>query len=465
MQRQPAHFSSLPPTSTLSQERETEHAALEESVKEIREGLEGSERESRSLQAILAYRKGVDEVDLLAKQVEALKAQEAALGSGRGITAQIQKLEEERRTASQYTHEGRGQVSVFTTQLEEWRKRLKEAQFKNIDERFRENNLDVRLREGVLSDLEKYYTAVDRALVTFHGRKMEEINKIVREIWQKTYQGADIDTIQIKSDADGTSRSYNYRVVMINSEGAELDMRGRCSAGQRVLACLIIRLALAEAFCHNCGILALDEPTTNLDEANSRSLAEVRAGGAAAQPSAARRGTSGERGVFVEQNGVVSPPLRNPAAAVSGSLVFGLSVSSPAISPHSLLSLSRPHPLLTQCVLRPLSPSPPPHHHWDQSLSEIMKQKRGQSTFQLIVITHDRNFANLIGQREHADFFWQITKDETQHSKIERVAIYGALGGVYTRWSLRRRVLAGCIENGEGYAVYLLFAYSKRRKS
>lgn len=54
------------------------------------------------------------------------------------------------------------------------------------------------------------------------------------------------------------------RVVMVNS-GVELDMRGRCSAGQKVLACLIIRLALAETFCLNCGILALDEPTTNLD--------------------------------------------------------------------------------------------------------------------------------------------------------------------------------------------------------
>lgn len=54
------------------------------------------------------------------------------------------------------------------------------------------------------------------------------------------------------------------RVVMY-SGGAELDMRGRCSAGQKVLACLIIRLALAETFCLNCGILALDEPTTNLD--------------------------------------------------------------------------------------------------------------------------------------------------------------------------------------------------------
>jgi hypothetical protein len=51
----------------------------------------------------------------------------------------------------------------------------------------------------------------------------------------------------------------------MDTGGVELDMRGRCSAGQKVLACLVIRLALAETFCLNCGILALDEPTTNLD--------------------------------------------------------------------------------------------------------------------------------------------------------------------------------------------------------
>ena len=52
-----------------------------------------------------------------------------------------------------------------------------------------------------------------------------------------------------------------------------MDMRGRCSAGQKVLSSLIIRLALAETFSANCGIIALDEPTTNLDKENIESLA------------------------------------------------------------------------------------------------------------------------------------------------------------------------------------------------
>ena len=39
------------------------------------------------------------------------------------------------------------------------------------------------------------------------------------------------------------------------------------------MACLVIRLALAEIFCINCGILALDEPTTNLDKESVFSFA------------------------------------------------------------------------------------------------------------------------------------------------------------------------------------------------
>lgn len=51
-----------------------------------------------------------------------------------------------------------------------------------------------------------------------------------------------------------------------------MDFRGHSSAGQRVLACLIIRIALAETFSGHCGVLALDEPTTNLDQLNIEAL-------------------------------------------------------------------------------------------------------------------------------------------------------------------------------------------------
>jgi DNA repair protein RAD50 len=104
---------------------------------------------------------------------------------------------------------------------------------------------------------------------------MEEINHIIEELWRRTYQGTDIDSISIRADNEGLkgNRTTNYRVVMVKQD-TEMDMRGRCSAGQKVLASIIIRLALAECFGVSCGLIALDEPTTNLDRDNIRSLAE-----------------------------------------------------------------------------------------------------------------------------------------------------------------------------------------------
>ena len=101
----------------------------------------------------------------------------------------------------------------------------------------------------------------------------------------------DIDGIKISSDNEGstTKRSYNYRVcqcalalathphdyaqVVMTKDQVEMDMRGRCSAGQKMLASIIIRLALADSFGQNCGILALDEPTNALDTENIDALA------------------------------------------------------------------------------------------------------------------------------------------------------------------------------------------------
>lgn len=103
-----------------------------------------------------------------------------------------------------------------------------------------------------------------------------EVNKIIRELWILTYKGEDISSIEIVSGQEPGSRaqkSYNYRVVYQRGGNSELDMRGRCSAGQRVLASIVIRLALAEAFGVNCGCIALDEPTVNLDEKNKKGLA------------------------------------------------------------------------------------------------------------------------------------------------------------------------------------------------
>lgn len=153
--------------------------------------------------------------------------------------------------------------------------------YKNALEKYMICTSDLRVLEISVLDIEKYYKALDRAIMNYHLLKMSEINKIIKQLWRQVYRGNDIDYVEIRSEEEGANddqiksrRTYNYRVVLIKGD-TSLDMRGRCSAGQKVLASIIIRLALAETFCLNSGILALDEPTTNLDRENIESLASA----------------------------------------------------------------------------------------------------------------------------------------------------------------------------------------------
>ena len=49
---------------------------------------------------------------------------------------------------------------------------------------------------------------VVRSRAQFHSSKMAEINKIVDELWVKTYRGQDVDTIEIRSDSDSGAPSH-----------------------------------------------------------------------------------------------------------------------------------------------------------------------------------------------------------------------------------------------------------------
>ncbi|CEP23204.1 unnamed protein product [Cyberlindnera jadinii] len=167
----------------------------------------------------------------------------------------------------------KGEIRQINDQIEQLQRELN-TEFKDVEKNYRQEWTKLQTRTVVSADLDTYAKALDSAIMSFHSLKMKEINRIIDELWKSTYSGTDVDTIKIKSDPSTgkANRSYNYRVVMYKQD-AELDMRGRCSAGQKVLACIIIRLALSECFGTNCGVIALDEPTTNLDSDNIESLA------------------------------------------------------------------------------------------------------------------------------------------------------------------------------------------------
>ena len=197
------------------------------------------------------------------------------------LARDLQRAEQEKSQVSNNMSAERGKLSIHEQQLRDIRTKLNGANYKDVKQKHRRKSIEYETTEMAVRDLDSYYNALDKALQNFHTLKIREINKIVRELWQLIYKGQDIDMIRLESgEEEGAAatakatRSYNYRVVMCKGD-TPLDMRGRCSAGQRVLASIVIRLALAETFCLSCGILALDEPTTNLDEQNKSGLAHA----------------------------------------------------------------------------------------------------------------------------------------------------------------------------------------------
>ena len=172
-----------------------------------------------------------------------------------------------------------GSMEPLLADIRVRRLKLEDEKYLDIERRLASTQIKLRTAELAYADVEKYAKGLDRAVTQYHADKMRELNEIISQMWQATYAGSDIDTIEIKFDEDAsgsmaTRRNYKYRVIMRKGD-VDLDLRGRCSAGQKVLASVIIRLALSDAFCCDCGVLVLDEPTTNLDEENILSLARA----------------------------------------------------------------------------------------------------------------------------------------------------------------------------------------------
>ncbi|MED6290090.1 DNA repair protein rad50, partial [Characodon lateralis] len=327
--------SELRETTTQLHEAEKQKEKMNKEMGNIRQDIDTQKVQERWLQDNLTLRKRVEELkEVVAKRETLMKE----MGN-----MQVLQLRQERRDAERKLEELKKNRSIalgrqkgFEEEILQYIKELREEQYDKADERYKNKMITMRTTELVIKDLDLYYKALDQTIMRFHSMKMDEINKIIRDLWRSTYRGQDIEYVEIRSDVDENSsagvrrRVYNYRVVMMKGDTA-LDMRGRCSAGQKVLASLIIRLALAETFCLNCGILALDEPTTNLDRENIESLA------------------------------------------------------------HALV--------------------------------EIIKSRSRQRNFQLLIITHDEDFVELLGRSSYVEHFYRIRKNQDQNSEITKCSI------------------------------------------
>ncbi|RYP44828.1 hypothetical protein DL768_008760 [Monosporascus sp. mg162] len=309
---------------------ETDMNDLTARTNKLKEEINNSSGNRKNIVDNLNYRKTLREIEKLEQDVEDLESRNANEDYDR-LAAEAREFETQRdqlnAERSSIIGTRRAKEDEHAIMIAEW-----DTQYHDAARKYRETHIKVETTKAAVEDLGKYGEALNNAIMKYHALKMEEVNRIAGELWRETYQGTDIDTIMIKSDSETATgrQTYNYRVCMVKQD-TEMDMRGRCSAGQKVLASIIIRLALAESFGVGCGLIALDEPTTNLDRDNIRSLAE--------------------------------------------------------------------------------------------SLHGIIKARRVQRNFQLIVITHDEEFLRHMRCSDFCDYFYRVKRDDKQNSVISKELI------------------------------------------
>lgn len=303
---------------------------LAASTNKLKDEINNSDEQKRNIRNNLNYRKSLREVETLKSEVAELETRNATEDYER-LDDEVKWLNSERNNKNADRSGKAASMMIKDNELvrimKEW-----ETEYQHAARKYRQAHVKVETTKAAIEDLGLYGQALDSAIMRYHSLKMDDVNRIAGDLWKRTYQGTDIDTILIRSDNESTTgrRSYNYRVCMVKQD-TEMDMRGRCSAGQKVLASIIIRLALAETFGANCGLIALDEPTTNLDSDNIRALAE--------------------------------------------------------------------------------------------SLHTLINDRRSQSNFQLIIITHDEEFLRYMRCSDFCDYFYRVGRDEYQNSTIKRESI------------------------------------------
>lgn len=243
---------------------------------ELKTQLATQDTTFKTLENNLLLRKTRTEEKQATTQLEKIK-EKAGRFDPASLDSEKERLSRERQNLNNDIVKRAGQKIELENIIKNNEDELKKAENRDAHKIFKGNCYKYATRKQALVDLDKYMRYFENALMQFHTSCMRHINERIRQLWREIYRGGDIDHIQIKTEATTHTqlkRSFKYRVVQVKN-GIEMDMSGRCSAGQKVLASIIIRLALAERFSLNCGILALDEPTTNLDKENIISLSNA----------------------------------------------------------------------------------------------------------------------------------------------------------------------------------------------
>ena len=137
-------------------------------------------------------------------------------------------------------------------------KRLEEIEKKiEMLERYKK---EIEKLERYASDLEIFEKALRETQEIVRRDFVNAINYFMDIIWKSLYPYKDFTSLRLLIDEN------DYILQLKDSRGIWVNVDGIASGGERTLACLTLRIAMARSLVPHLRWLMLDEPTHNLDE-------------------------------------------------------------------------------------------------------------------------------------------------------------------------------------------------------
>lgn len=132
-------------------------------------------------------------------------------------------------------------------------------------------------RRGHISSMTKFRSALVETEAQLRNSLVTSINSLMQNVWVELYPYADYSAIRLNAMKDDYSLEA---CTAIDEEGKRtwVDIDGIASGGERSVACLTMRIALAMVIVPNLRWLILDEPTHNIDENGINRFIEVLGG-------------------------------------------------------------------------------------------------------------------------------------------------------------------------------------------
>ena len=132
-------------------------------------------------------------------------------------------------------------------------------------------------RRKHIGNMTKFRTALVETEAQLRNSLVTSINSLMQNVWAELYPYADYSGIRLNARKDDYALEAS---TAIDDYGKRtwVDIDGIASGGERSIACLTMRIALAMVIVPNLRWLILDEPTHNIDENGINKFIEVLGG-------------------------------------------------------------------------------------------------------------------------------------------------------------------------------------------